>query len=80
MCPEVAGQSKQTSGFRSSRCAVGSAFAVVLQEVHLRVVEVVVREDSSEVLVQERRRRRHCCDHRWGSRMHSCSVLEGSPS
>lgn len=80
MCPEVAGQSKQMSDFQSSRYAVGLAFAVVLQEVHLRVVEVVVREGSSEVLVQERRRRRHCCDRRWDSRRHSCSALEDYPS
>jgi hypothetical protein len=37
---EVAEQSKQTSGSRSSRCVVGLAFAVAVQEVRSRVVEV----------------------------------------
>ena len=80
MCLEVAGQSSQMSGFRNSKCAVGLAFAVVLQEVRSRVVEVVAREGSSEVLEQERQRRRHCCGHRWDSRTHSYSVLADFPS
>jgi hypothetical protein len=80
MCLEVAEQSKQMSGFRNSRCVVGLAFAVAVQEVRLRVVEVAARSCRLEVLVQGRRRRRHCCDHPWGFHMHSCSVLEGYQS
>jgi hypothetical protein len=76
----VVGQSKQMSGFRSSRYVVGLAFAVGVQEVRLRAVVVVAKSCRLEVLVQGRQRRRHYCDHPWDSHMHSCSVLAGYQS
>jgi hypothetical protein len=80
MCLEVVEPSKQMWDFQNSRCVVGLAFAVAVQEVHLWVVEVVARSCRLEVLVQGRQRRRHCYDHRWDSRRHSCSILVGYPN